>query len=459
MTLLIIHGGSIRPTFAFSSRVSNHLKCATTRVRVHVATAAAHHHPSRLFSTSSNNIAIVGGGLAGLSTAYHLLSKMDSSSTITIIDKAPPGEGGASAVAGGLLHPFSPKGKLIHLGNQGLQSTNNLLRAASRHRPDCIVRHQLYRLALSTTNVEQLQQTAELYPDLATWLTASQIINECGPITSDDCLGGLRLSNGCKVIHVPTYLQGLWDACAEMSDGRASWSIEDLDLSPPGNDHDSSHAHDEMTMMKRWRERLAKYDAVVFSAGSGLFHDSILGMHATDLPTDLVRGQSIEMSIPRSPPTDDESSSTSTQFPNEAVLCGKYIAPLLDDGRLVIGATHEYKADPLDVPDVIEELKSRSYRLSPFVWDQGVIDRITCGYRVQSQRGAYGRMPIIGQIGRKKEHMDSDVVHHNAWIFTGLSARGLIHHGVYGELLSDAIMDGDDAVLLQQDPNLLWWKR
>jgi ribulose 1,5-bisphosphate synthetase/thiazole synthase len=52
-----------------------------------------HHH--RL-----QNIAIVGGGLAGLSTAYHLLQK-NPSLGITILGTSAPGEGGASTAAGG----------------------------------------------------------------------------------------------------------------------------------------------------------------------------------------------------------------------------------------------------------------------------------------------------------------------------------------------------------------------
>jgi ribulose 1,5-bisphosphate synthetase/thiazole synthase len=56
----------------------------------------------RIFSSNtSKNIAIVGGGLAGLSTAYHLLDKLQGNVHITVIDKADPGEGGASSVAGG----------------------------------------------------------------------------------------------------------------------------------------------------------------------------------------------------------------------------------------------------------------------------------------------------------------------------------------------------------------------
>jgi len=55
---------------------------------------------SRLFGSSPQHIAVVGGGLAGLSTTFHLLEKIDNV-RITIIDKANPGEGGASSVAGG----------------------------------------------------------------------------------------------------------------------------------------------------------------------------------------------------------------------------------------------------------------------------------------------------------------------------------------------------------------------
>lgn len=57
--------------------------------------------------TASNNVAIVGGGLAGLATAYHLLEKKKSSESIsgdihvTIFDKASVGTQGASSVAGG----------------------------------------------------------------------------------------------------------------------------------------------------------------------------------------------------------------------------------------------------------------------------------------------------------------------------------------------------------------------
>jgi ribulose 1,5-bisphosphate synthetase/thiazole synthase len=65
---------------------------ADTRMIDDVVDDDNHHH--------LQNIAIVGGGLAGLSTAFHLLQKSPSLG-ITILDTSAPGEGGASTVAGG----------------------------------------------------------------------------------------------------------------------------------------------------------------------------------------------------------------------------------------------------------------------------------------------------------------------------------------------------------------------
>jgi ribulose 1,5-bisphosphate synthetase/thiazole synthase len=48
----------------------------------------------------AQRVGVIGGGLAGLSTAYHLLEKSPSID-ITIVDRQSPGVGGASAVAGG----------------------------------------------------------------------------------------------------------------------------------------------------------------------------------------------------------------------------------------------------------------------------------------------------------------------------------------------------------------------
>mmetsp|Transcript_19356 Transcript_19356/g.27218 ORF Transcript_19356/g.27218 Transcript_19356/m.27218 type:complete len:278 (+) Transcript_19356:1-834(+) len=271
-------------------------------------------------------------------------------------------------------------------------------------------------------HVSQLMDTSYRYPEHATWLNADQISKKC----NIQSLGGLELSQGCKVLHVPSYLQGLWCACQDISP-HISWSQKII-----SNHHD-------------WKDILKDFDAVLFAAGSGLFHDQILEeATAQKFPAQLVRGQSIQMSLK------PELSNLSSSYPSEAVLCGKYITPLVEDNRMLIGATHEFKKDRLDHKHVIEELRKRSYNLSPILWDNGEVEEITEGYRVQSNRGKHGRLPIIGQSPSN--------LHNNSWIFTGLSSRGLIYHGIFGDILSEAILSRNEDYIFSKYPNLSWWK-
>lgn len=68
--------------------------------------------------------AVVGGGFAGLATAYHLAA---SGSDVTVYDPNEVGTGGASSVAAGLLHPLTPRGKKIWKGEEGLFDAKELI--------------------------------------------------------------------------------------------------------------------------------------------------------------------------------------------------------------------------------------------------------------------------------------------------------------------------------------------
>lgn len=320
---------------------------------------------------------------------------------------------------------------MIYLGLEGLEVSNTLIEVAQQYQPDCILRQKLYRLALTEGNVKSLQQTASLFPELATWLDPEEIEDQCRATTNS--LGGITLTNGCKVIDVPNYLRGLWKACQKLSKFTAKWSLIDYSALTI----DSS--------MQFWKYQLEHYDTVIFAAGNGLFTDSILQSEAESLPVEIVRGQSIEMKL-------DNDSTTKRSYPNEALLCGKYIAPLVGKNRVLIGATHEYKKKPLNNDEVVNDLSSRSSNLANFVWENGKVERITEGYRVQSQRGKYGRMPIIGKS-------QSHELHPNSWLFTGLSSRGLIYHGVLGKILSEAILKDNESSILKEFPDAFWWKK
>jgi glycine/D-amino acid oxidase-like deaminating enzyme len=261
-------------------------------------------------------------------------------------------------------------------------------------------------------HVAALTQTAENLPELTEWLQPEELPWDDSP---PDILGGLRLHSGCKVVHMPSYLEGLWEAVRSTGTGSKDWVILEESSSS------SSPA---------WSSRLSEFDAVVLSAGSGLFHDSIVDQK---LPISLIRGQSIEMTL-------------NTATCNHAMLCGKYVSPLLEKNRILIGATHEFKETPLDPDQVGAELRERSSAFASHLWEDGTVDRMTSGYRVQSNRGQLGRIPIVG-----KTTVD---FHDEAWIYTGLSSRGLLHHGIFGEILASKIINVESE---HDHPSLDWW--
>ena len=100
-----------------------------------------------------------------------------------------------------LLHPFSPRGKLVHLGKEGLSSTNRLLHAAKNNMPDCVLRDQLYRIAMTEKNAEQLKLTAELHPEYATWIDPDPLETQTGTTS----LGGI-ITIWVLCINLPTIL-------------------------------------------------------------------------------------------------------------------------------------------------------------------------------------------------------------------------------------------------------------
>jgi glycine/D-amino acid oxidase-like deaminating enzyme len=252
--------------------------------------------------------------------------------------------------------------------------------------------------------------TANTLPSITEWRSREDLESYDFP---KDVLGALRLHSGCMVLHMPSYLGGLWEAIQTIGNGPKTWICIE---SEPSED---------------WHNLLGNFDAVVLSAGSGLFQDSIVSQN---LPMQLVRGQSVEMKYARRS--------------NHAVLGGKYLSPLPDQDRVLIGATHEYTGVPLDPDQVVAELRRRTSSFASEIWENGTVDRFTCGYRVQSNRGRHGRMPMVGKI-------DSPF-HNNAWIYTGLSSRGLLYHGIFGEILANKMLQ---TACEYNTVDLDWWKQ
>jgi FAD dependent oxidoreductase len=362
-----------------------------------------------------------------------------------------------------LLHPLSPRGKLVHWGLEGLAATNRMvdaaLQASDAPSDAILLRPELYRVATSNDHVEQLRQTAALYPQIAEWRDPEHATNPTP-------FGALRLFNGCCVLHVPSYLLGLYAACRHEAARKGS-SIRWQQIGSPHNKavqgartlDDQSWDVTVYCYGANMFERRSTKDSPSWFSPSG-FDSSSTTRGRSVLPIQLVRGQSIEVQLQQPLPL--------------ALLCGKYISPVPHHpDRALIGATHEFQLEPLSEQRVVQELRDRTKDFAPFCWEDAdeikgddsdlspSSSRLVCltqGYRVQSARGKYGRRPIIGQLPSSMDATTDDAPSRSSWIFTGLSSRGLLYHGLYGQLLSQAILQRDESLLLRHCPDIQWWK-
>lgn len=301
------------------------------------------------------------------------------------------------------------------MGLEGLKASKELIEAATLFEKGAVLRDEIYRMALNEKHEIALKEAARSFPEYMDWIEAADL--DWG---SPSVLGALRIHDGgCKVVHLPTYLKGLWSACKSRGTGERVWAVEPGCTLP---DFD-------------WNNRLSSFDTVVLSAGAGLFHSSII---QEDLPMKLVRGQSIELDL-------------GNRSFDKARLCGKYAAPLPEENRVLIGATQEFKDDPLDSSEVEIELKIRSGAFTSDLWEGSSVHRITEGFRVQSNRGPKGRIPMLG---RYETH-----IHEDAWLFTGLSSRGLLYHALFADSLSDMILGLNKTSNPIDYKTLDWWQK
>ena len=389
-----------------------------TKVNVYTPQLNLKYSRSKVDNTfaSRTTFNVVGAGLAGISVAYHL-QKICPSISINIYDRCRPGESGASAVAGGLLHPFTPRGGIVRHGEDGLRIANEMISAAasvSSSGKDVVLSDTIYRAAVTKDNVSQCMKIAKNYPEL---VSVDGFLDEVEfrklTTKTSECLGGLAYGPGCKVVHVPTYLDELYKFIEKKGEGKINFIQKAIDFDEP-----------------------LSGGVTIYAAGAEMFKGRT--EHFSDLPVTRVEGQSIEFS---------PVGGSDIAAPKFAIICGKYAAPL-PGGKVLVGATQEWKDEPLTRDEVVNELSPGAKPLCPDLFDGSKYDiaRITSGTRAQSSRGAYGRLPIIGNLSE------------NTFVFTALSGRGMIHHGVYGAMLARVILKCKSEVDFDS-VDFNWWRK
>lgn len=379
---------------------------------------------SRLVSSKPlQSVAVIGGGFAGLGASAELAA---SCKQLNIYDICNVGEAGASSAAGGLLHPFAPRGNLVWNGDLGFDATIRSLEKVSELSSAKILYRNNVPFVRPVYKAEDLTSWSEAslkYPDYVSPLERQQYLSLLGIDNQADQskLLGAFLLHHSAVIHAKDYLQALWKYVQAQCQ-QATWhQLLQTDLT-----HLSS-----------------MHDIVIITAGAGstyFFDDS--------LRVKLVKGRNIHY---------DSSNSEHKHPPiSNPILSGEYIVPR-SGGSLICGATHEHvKFD--DHQSLVAELQNTHDDSDLIASTQALLqDRISNlhssiaqrqptsvsgGIRLVTERSAIGRLPIVGRHPGYK----------NVWVLTGLGSRGLIYHALGAQYLREAILADDENLI----PSGLW---
>lgn len=410
------------------------------------------------YCTSSRRYAVLGAGFAGLSVAWHLLQLSNESIQISV--DVFDGEGigaGASGVSGGILHPYTPKGKLVWGGAEGWMTALEMLSVAdvtgvdvektkAAHAPakPMIWRRGILRPPASQKHCLDFLKFVKLSSGEHKELAGLSCINGMEAnallpglaISSNDC--ALHISEGLNIDPM-RYLQGLWRACElyaehKCIEGRScpSAALKKLHIAS------LSCLSDD-------------YDAVVVCLGAGV---SKLEELSGKLPLTYCRGVVAHLVLP--PGKEEE-----FKFEGPSILGDTWIAAQ-GSHNLVLGATKEW--DNCDTTSNMEAGAAATVRAELFTKAAAFYPPIKnwslqgtrAGVRAMPPRTPYGKVPLVGCIDDVLTYRPSRKISSPYyWIFGGLGSRGLIYHGWLGKKVAEAMVSRNEAFLPRE---LLQWK-
>ncbi|CAK9329707.1 unnamed protein product [Citrullus colocynthis] len=392
--------------------------------------------------------AVLGAGFAGLSVTWHLLKlcPKDVPLRIDIYDEVGIG-GGASGVAGGLLHPYSPKVKLLWKSAECWAECLKLLSVAesalhpkeldSEMNEFIVLRRGILRPAISLKNLMVLKENAQngldscrietidedaarnLVPKLYVPLNTAFYMPEAVNINSQ------------------RYLEALFIACENLTKETSTSGI----------------GHKELYLQKKsineLRELEGTYDAVIVCLGAKMV---MLPELTGKLPLRTCRGVVAHFQL-----HDVISSSNAYPELGPSILSDAWLA-IQGPRSLYMGSTWEWKSTNSS-PEVSEEESSRALAellpkvsaIYPSIKEWSFI-RARAGLRAMPPLTPHGSLPLMGSI--------DEIVRHNSsckyWVFGGLGSRGLLYHGWLGKLTAQAVLSCNEELLPSE---LTSWKK
>ncbi|KAJ1698498.1 hypothetical protein LUZ63_007010 [Rhynchospora breviuscula] len=387
----------------------------------------------------SSRYAILGAGFAGLSVAWHLLRHTQKGShvCVDIFDENGIG-GGASGVAGGLLHPYSPKAKLLWKGAEFWKECLELLAVAEQannaqriKETDCVdggivLRRGILRPATS-------QKNAEILIENASSCLESCILETLDEKAAQSLIPGLCARfdlaiymPGAMSIQPKRYLQALFSACQNLA-----------------NDQSKSTGKERIINLRtqhvsNLQQLSGEYDSVIVCLGARV---NTLPELSGKLPLRTCRGIVSELHLPTA-----SRGEYADQSPS--ILSDAWLA-FQGPRQVYMGSTWDWNSKLYDqnvskeeCARATEELISRASIFYPEIRRWSLVGA-KAGLRAMPPLTENGSVPLLGCLN----DLIGDRTNCMFWLVGGLGARGLLYHGLVGKLISQAVISFDESVI------------
>ncbi|KAL6534919.1 hypothetical protein OROGR_013594 [Orobanche gracilis] len=338
--------------------------------------------------------------------------------------------GGASGVAGGLLHPYSPKVKLLWRGAELWKESLHLLNVAERaivndgkHATPENGESPIIRRSRDLKTHRQFEEHE--YNDRKIELIDGDSAHDLIPNLSLPLNSAFYMPEALN-INAQSYLQGLYLACENLANDMSTLGL----------------GYRELTFRKKSVKRLLElareYDAVIICFGA---RAAFLPELSGKLPVRACRGIIAQLQL-----GDD----TREEYP-------KHSPSVLSDAWLVVhrgrqmdlGSTWNwnsvnYSRDVTanEASKAIDILVPKASSVYPAI-KNWTANGAVAGLRAMPPLTAEGSLPLLGSVD---EYIEGN---HTCkyWLFTGLGARGLLFHGWLGKVLAQAVLSCDEDLI------------
>ncbi|KAG4949804.1 hypothetical protein JHK84_043234 [Glycine max] len=397
--------------------------------------------------------AVLGAGFAGLSVVWHLLkqSPKELQMRIDIYDEVGIG-GGASGVSGGLLHPYSPKVKLLWEGAQCWKESMKLLRVAEEASvsKDCRTGESAEDMKAFVAHKRGILRPAT---DMKNMIKLNDNVKTCLPSCRVETLNDKEAQSLLPGVCLPFntafympealninsqhYLQALFQGCKNLV--KESSTLES--------------GHKQLSLHKRSVHRLSdfegEYDAVIICLGAKV---NMLPEISGRLPLRTYCFKIISHLL------ENFLTLSSSGYPESgpSILSDAWIS-VQGPRSLKVGSTWEWKSIN-SLPNVstdeatkaLLELLPKASTIYPGIKDW-VFTGARAGLRAMPPLTTLGSLPLLGCI--------NDVIGRNHtcryWLFGGLGSRGLLYHAWLGNLMAQAVLSCNEEVIPSE---LTSWK-